>query len=512
MLVILYGLSLYHRPPVYLESIAVSAVLVLLYGAGCIRLVPMLSAVLTGEETHMIREGDRTFRRCGTRELFKLFLIVLAVRLLEFPLTYIVHYVLFGYTGTFFEIQRLWLDFYHPETAFPLYGYLSNAFWIVTVNFNHARFIGSYLFTALAVVALYYLVQLDFDRKIARRTVRYFLLLPFALTLMGTVPDGLFLLFSVLTLLFLRKKKFRYQPVLSFRSPDIRRVLILTLPLFVAAMAQPINQLISSNISSTLGDGTLASVNYAYQAYFIVSGIFSYCLTNLFFPEMSRCFSRGDKEAAKGICRNMLASISAIVLPIMAFIGGNSKAVIRLLYQRKNFTAEDSALVGALLAVYALAMLAYSYQEILNKFFYSMQKVILPVATALTGIAVNLGVAVFAVRKIGVYGLAIGTVAAAFVMAVMLVIFTARVAPGVLNRGLIFTVLKDVIAAAALFIAARETRIFLEIRLSGTAGTLISLVAGLVVGLAVYTIILWLLRSAELKALFEILIKKTKKE
>ena len=216
MLVILYGLSLYHRPPVYLESIAVSAVLVLLYGAGCIRLVPMLSAVLTGEETHMIREGDRTFRRCGTRELFKLFLIVLAVRLLEFPLTYIVHYVLFGYTGTFFEIQRLWLDFYHPETAFPLYGYLSNAFWIVTVNFNHARFIGSYLFTALAVVALYYLVQLDFDRKIARRTVRYFLLLPFALTLMGTVPDGLFLLFSVLTLLFLRKKKFPLANLFAF--------------------------------------------------------------------------------------------------------------------------------------------------------------------------------------------------------------------------------------------------------------------------------------------------------
>jgi len=216
VLVILYGLSLFHRPPVYLESIAVSAALVLLYGAGCIRLVPMLSAVLTGEETHMIREGDRTFRRCGTRELTKLFLIVLAVRLLEFPLTYIVHYALFGYTGTFFEIQRLWLDFYHPETAFPLYGYLSNAFWIVTVNFNHARFIGSYLFTALAVVALYYLVQLDFDRKIARRTVRYFLLMPFALTLMGTVPDGLFLLFSVLTLLFLRKKIFPLANLFAF--------------------------------------------------------------------------------------------------------------------------------------------------------------------------------------------------------------------------------------------------------------------------------------------------------
>ena len=208
MLAFLYGLSLYQAPPKYWETIVLSAVLLVLYGAGCLKLVPALSSMLLGEEPHLKREGDRTFRRCGTRELFKLFLIVLLVRLLEFPLTYIVHYALYGYTGTFFEVQRLWLDFYHADTTFPLYGYLSNVFWIFTVNFNHARFIGSYLFTALAVVALYYLVQLDFDRRVARRTVRYFLLLPFSLVLMGTVPDGLFLLFAILTLLFLRKKMF----------------------------------------------------------------------------------------------------------------------------------------------------------------------------------------------------------------------------------------------------------------------------------------------------------------
>ena len=217
VLAFLYGLSLYADMPRYWETIAVSALLTVLFGAACIRVIPVLSSAAMGEEEQRLkREGDRTFRRCGTRELFKLFLLILAVRLLEFPLTYIVHYALFGYTGTFFEIQRLWLDFYHAETAFPLYGYLSNIFWIVTVNFNHARFLGSYFFTALAVAALYYLVQLDFDRRIARRTVRYFLIMPYALTLMGTVPDGLFVLFSVLTLLFLRKNKYPLANLFAF--------------------------------------------------------------------------------------------------------------------------------------------------------------------------------------------------------------------------------------------------------------------------------------------------------
>lgn len=209
VLAFLYGLSLYAETPRYWESIAVTALLLILFGAGCLKLVPAVSSMAMGEEEqHLKREGDRTYRRCGTRELMKLFLLVLFVRLLEFPLTYIVHFRLFGYSGTFFEIQRLWLDFHHPETAFPLYGYLSDIFWIFTANFNHARFLGSYFFTALAVVAMYYLVQLDFDRRIARRSVRYFLLMPFSLVLMATVPDGLFLLFSVLCLLFLRKRLF----------------------------------------------------------------------------------------------------------------------------------------------------------------------------------------------------------------------------------------------------------------------------------------------------------------
>lgn len=216
MLAILYGLSLLQRPPVFWESVAVSAVFMILFGAGCVRFIPSFLSLLMGEEPHLRREGDRTFRRCGSRELFKIFLLVLAFRLLEFPLTYVVHYLLFGYSGTFFEVQRFWLDFYQAETAFPLYGYLSNIFWIVTVNFNHARFIGSYFFTALAVTALYYLVQVDFDRRVARRTVRYFLLMPFAASLMGTVPDGLFILFSVLTLLFIRKNRFWLANIFAF--------------------------------------------------------------------------------------------------------------------------------------------------------------------------------------------------------------------------------------------------------------------------------------------------------
>jgi len=333
--------------------------------------------------------------------------------------------------------------------------------------------------------------------------ILYFLLLDrhfgvFGLGVAFTVGWLLQLLFLVP---YLRKQRFRYSFKLNFRSPDIRRVLVMTLPLFVAALAQPINQLISTNISSTLGEGALASVNYAYQAYFIVAGIFSYCLTNLFFPEMSRCFARGDLEQAKEICGNMLRTISAIVLPIMAFLGGNARPVIRLLYEGDQFTADDTARVGTLLSIYTLAMIFYSYQEILNKYFYSMQKVKLPVITAFVGIGVNLGVALLTVKELGVYGLALGTLCAAVVMAVMLLIFAARLSPGLLRRELVFAIGKDFVGAMALFVVAREVRVALQGLVAGTWGTLLGLLGGLVAGLAVYLLVLLLLGSKDLQNL-----------
>ena len=209
VLALLYGLSLYLHMPKYWETVVLSTLIYLLFTAATLRLIRLLvNFIAGGSEPHMEREGDRTYRRCGVRELCKLILLLMALRLLEILLTYVLHFRLFGYNGTFFEVQRIWLDYYHVETAFPLYGYLSNVFWVVSFNYNHARFIGSYLFTALAGAALYYLVQLDFDRKTARRAVRFFFFLPASCLLMGTVPDGLFLLVSIGCLLFLRKRMY----------------------------------------------------------------------------------------------------------------------------------------------------------------------------------------------------------------------------------------------------------------------------------------------------------------
>lgn len=250
---------------------------------------------------------------------------------------------------------------------------------------------------------------------------------------------------------FLKQKKFKYSFVLDFKSPEIKKVAILTLPLFVSALAQPINQLISTNLSSGVSESGVATVNYAYNAYFIVAGVFSYALTNMFFPEMSRRFACKDTDGATVICRDMLSTITAIIMPIMVFLFSCSVPVIRIIYQRGKFTAQDTLSVAALLTIYSIGMIFLSWQDILNKYFYSMQKSVVPMIAAAIGIALNFALSILLTPAYQLKGLAISTVISGIVMTAVLCLFSLRYTRKIFDRRFVIELIKLISAGIVLY-------------------------------------------------------------
>ena len=298
----------------------------------------------------------------------------------------------------------------------------------------------------------------------------------------------------VFLLPFLRKKKFNYSFAFDLKSPDIKKVAILTLPLFVAALAQPINQLISSNLSSSVSDNGVATVNYAYTAYYIVAGVFSYALTNMFFPEMSRKFAQNDIEGATHICRDMLSSITAIIIPIMSFMSFCPYPIIKLLYQRGEFTPQDTATVSGLLSIYAVGMLFLSWQDIFNKYFYSMQKSVIPMICSAVGIVCNLVFSIFLTSRFGLYGLAFSTVLAGAVMTVCLAAFSFKVTKNIFTKEFIFELLKLVVSG--IFALAICLVVVNYIKLGETfLLEVLSLVLIFVVNVIAYLFFLFILKS-----------------
>ncbi len=194
----LYGLWLFYAPPTdWMTAVTVSLCAIPIAWA-VVRLIPHLLSFLSGEdEPHLAQSGARTYRRCGTRELFKLVLLVMALRLIEMAVGYLIHFHVYGYTDTFFQVQKMWLS-----NGALLFG-RARGFYMQVLLWMFCYFSG-----ACAAAALYYLILVDFNRSTARRAVRYLFFLPAACMLMKTSMQPVFLLCSVLCLLFMRKRYF----------------------------------------------------------------------------------------------------------------------------------------------------------------------------------------------------------------------------------------------------------------------------------------------------------------
>ncbi len=305
---------------------------------------------------------------------------------------------------------------------------------------------------------------------------------------------------------FLKKKKFNYSFVFDFKSRDIYKVAILTLPLFVAALAQPINQLISSNLSSSVSQNGVATVNYAYTAYYIVAGVFSYALTNMYFPEMSRRFAKKDIDGATTICQDMLSNITAIILPIMAFMAACAHPIIKILYERGEFTATDTKNVSVILSIYVIGMVFLSWQDILNKFFYSMQKSVIPMICAAVGIVINLCFSIVLTKSFGLAGLAMSTVIAGVVMTLILSIFSHKYAKKIFKLSFFAELLKLLFSGLVVYFICIYLKGLFNFDVSFVLQAL-NIILIFFISMAVYVLLLMVLKSQNLSAIIGLLRK-----
>lgn len=227
VLCILYGLWLVLEPPVYLESVLYGTLVLGLFCALYIRFIPACAAQL--EQHNRSEENTLPFRThsAGGRELLRLLVILIVARAMLFILVYLLHLQLNGFTGTFFDVQRIWAD--HPDSpryisivnkgyfaetdglylnlAFePLYSFVIHLLNPVYTSSIRAGFFLANINAVLSGLFLYELVLHDRDRRSARRAVRYFCLLPPTFLLSCVLPDSTFMLFSILCVYCARKK------------------------------------------------------------------------------------------------------------------------------------------------------------------------------------------------------------------------------------------------------------------------------------------------------------------
>jgi putative peptidoglycan lipid II flippase len=298
----------------------------------------------------------------------------------------------------------------------------------------------------------------------------------------------------------LRNTPFKFEWSFEWRNRDVRRVLLLMLPVTISLGLINFNLLINSLFGSLVSDEAPAAIDKAFRIYQLPQGIFSVAIATVLFPTLARFAARGEHDNLRATMANGMRQILFVLLPAAAAVLVLATPMIRLVYQRGEFTPEQTTLVATALFWFAFSLPTNGLYLLQTRTFFSLQRPWMATGLAALDLVVSALGALLLYKPFGtggiVAGTGIGTTAAVVAQATVL-----RRELGGLELGRLFsTGIRITCAAAALAAVSFGIWDVLDNALGrGLLGQIVSLGSALALGGLVYVGMAKLLRIAELE-------------
>ena len=104
-------------------------------------------------------------------------------------------------------------------------------------------------------------------------------------------------------------------------------------------------------------EGMASTFSYASNIFVIIASIFVVAMSTVFFPAISKNYEEGNIDYINGLLRYMITVMVAIFVPFLLVVGVFGNDVIRLIYERGEFTSEATKAVSSILFIYSLGVL-----------------------------------------------------------------------------------------------------------------------------------------------------------
>lgn len=273
----------------------------------------------------------------------------------------------------------------------------------------------------------------------------------------------------------LRDVGFHFDFAANFRTPAIRRMLRLTLPVAIGAGVLQLSVLLDKGLSLLLTQykvheqvvthfqlfgtwirypmesGAAARLNLAQLLYQFPLGVFAIALATAIFPNLSADAFDADKQKFRDTLRQGIEATLFECLPASLGLVLVREPAIRLLLQNGKITANDATLIAGSVLFYASAIWAFSLQQIISRGFYALHDTKTPLVMSIVTLAINLAVELPLVwTPLGEAGMAAGTCVSFIVQTFVMLRMLDRRVGGLGLRQLAAPTIKMVIATAVM--------------------------------------------------------------
>jgi putative peptidoglycan lipid II flippase len=284
----------------------------------------------------------------------------------------------------------------------------------------------------------------------------------------------------------------------DWRDSNVRRILLLMLPVTISLGLINVNLLINSTVGFLVSGEAPAAIDKAFRIYMLPQGIFSVAIATVLFPTLARYAARADLNGLRSTMANGMRQILLLLVPATAAILVLSEPMTRLVFERGVFDEQSTDLVSEALFWFAFSLPFNGLFLLMTRTFFSLQRPWLPTAISLGNLVITAGGALLLYKPFGVGGI----VAATGIATIASVVAEAWVLRGALGRlelgRLLWSGSRIVVAAAVLAGVSYGVWDVLDAELGRSVGAqIVSLGAGLAAGALAYLAAVLALRVPE---------------
>lgn len=226
----------------------------------------------------------------------------------------------------------------------------------------------------------------------------------------GTLIGGILQL--ALNIVVMYKKGFSIDFREGFRHPAVKKISLLLIPRAFGSAVYQVNIFVDTMLASLswiVGSGGVAALYYSNRLIQFPLAIFGLALAQAALPKMSHEFSTNDMPKLKETLSFSLRVTFLIMIPASVGLAMLGAPIIKMLFQRGEFTDYSTYITNSALFFYAFGLCAYGGIKLLVTCFYSMHDTMTPVKTALAAVILNVVLNLILMWPMKLGGLALAT-------------------------------------------------------------------------------------------------------
>ncbi len=300
---------------------------------------------------------------------------------------------------------------------------------------------------------------------------------------------------------------YKYKFLINFNDKRLKEIVILIIPVIIGAGANSLNLVVDKYIASSLSEGSVSALDYAQKLIIFINTIITSSVTSVAYPLMANMRNSDDKIGFLNMLKKSIVYLAILLIPITIGIAIFSKDIVKIVYARGKFDEYAVYITSFALLGYGFGIFFTGIRDILNSTLFTMGKTKVTTFNGIIGVIINIIFSVILSKYIGIMGIALASVIAMVVTAILL--FRSII---LIEKGLI---IKDIVKKVSLLtfnsFVMGLVLLTVVVYFRSKLNSLTLLLLGVSIGSIVYFILCYLFKIEEVIEMKNLILKKIRR-